>query len=242
MGLKAVLFDLFDTLLLLDDVEVYYPACLRQLHGFLVTKGVKESFEEFEKTYLKVREEFIKKAHQTLEEPHFNIRVSQTLQRLGYTYIESDPTVVGATKAFGDELKKHVSLDVDAIDTLKQLRAEYKLGIVSNLGIPECGRELLNDYGLKPFFDVVVISGEINRRKPSPEIYNAALKSLNVTASDTVFVGDTPELDIDGPKKMEMRAILIERKPINEKPHLEPDATIHRLTELPSILKSFQPS
>lgn len=138
MGLKAVLFDLFDTLLLIGDVEVYYPACLRQLHGFLVTQGAKESFEEFEKTYMKVRDEFMKKAHQTLEEPHFNIRVSQTLQRLGYNYVESDPIVVGATKAFGDELKKYVSLDVDAMDTLKQLRLEFRLGIVSNLGIPEC--------------------------------------------------------------------------------------------------------
>lgn len=241
MAFKAVLFDLFNTLLIVEKMEVFYPVCLHKLHDFLVNQGVKVSFEEFEKTYMKVRDALMQKVHQTLEEPHFNIRVSRTLRELGYDYVKSDPIVVGATKAFADELKKHISLDVDAIDTLRQLHVEYKLGIVSNFGIPECAWELLNDHGLKPFFNVVIISGEINRRKPSPEIYNAALKALNVTASETVFVGDTPNLDIEGPKKIGMRAVLIERRPI-EKPHLKPDATIHRLTELPSVLKSFQPS
>jgi putative hydrolase of the HAD superfamily len=240
MAFKAVLFDLFDTLLIIEKMEDFYPVCLRKLHDFLVNQGIKVSFEEFEKTYMNVRDVLMKKAHQTLEEPHFNIRVSQTLRELGYDYVESDPIVVGATKAFADGLKKHISLDVDAVATLRQLHVEYKLGIVSNFGIPECGWELLNDYGLKPFFDVVVISGEINRRKPSPEIYNAALKALNVTASETVFVGDTPELDIEGPKKMRMKAILIKRRSMNENPHVKLDATIHRLAELPSVLKSFQ--
>jgi FMN phosphatase YigB (HAD superfamily) len=240
MAFKAVLFDLFDTLLIVEKMDVFYPVCLHKLHEFLINQGIKVSFEKFEKTYMKVRDALMKKAYQTLEEPHFNIRVSQTLRKLGYDYVKSDPIVVGATKAFADELKKHIGLDVDTVATLKQLHAEYKLGIVSNFGIPECAWELLDDHGLKPFFNVVVISGEINRRKPSPEIYDTALKALNVTASETVFIGDTPELDIEGPKKMRMKAVLIERKPINEKLCLKPDATIHRLAELPSVLKSFQ--
>jgi putative hydrolase of the HAD superfamily len=239
MAFKAVLFDLFDTLLIVEKMEVFYPVCLHKLHDFLVSQGIKVSFEEFEKTYMKVRNALLKKADKTLEEPHFNVRVSQTLRKLGYDYVESDPIVVGATKAFADEMKKYISLDVDAVATLKRLHIKYKLGIVSNFGIPECGWELLNDYGLKPFFNVVVISGEINRRKPSPEIYNVALKALNVMASETVFVGDTPKLDIEGPKKMGMKAVLIKRRSINEKPHFKPDATIYRLTELLSVLKSF---
>ena len=47
MQVKAVLFDLFDTLLLLERQEAYYLPSLRRLHEFLVKKGVNVSFEDF---------------------------------------------------------------------------------------------------------------------------------------------------------------------------------------------------
>ncbi|MGC8998221.1 MAG: HAD hydrolase-like protein [Candidatus Bathyarchaeia archaeon] len=40
---------------------------------------------------------------------------------------------------------------------------------------------LLEKYNLRRFFDAVV-SAEVNRRKPSPEIFQKALKSLNVAS------------------------------------------------------------
>jgi len=39
MRLEAVLFDLFDTLLLLES-EVFYPPSLRKLHEFLIKNDV----------------------------------------------------------------------------------------------------------------------------------------------------------------------------------------------------------
>jgi predicted HAD superfamily phosphohydrolase YqeG len=46
MRVKAVLFDLFDTLLLLESDDVYYAPSLRRLHEFLVKNGVNVLFEE----------------------------------------------------------------------------------------------------------------------------------------------------------------------------------------------------
>jgi len=121
---KAVLFDLFDTLLLLESDEVYYAPSLRRLCDFLIKNGVNVPFEDFRRVYFEVREKVYSESRKSLEEPHFNVRVSQTLQRLGYSFDVSDPVVVGATMAFADEFMRYVSLDTDALDVLQKLHGK----------------------------------------------------------------------------------------------------------------------
>lgn len=238
MPVEAVLFDLFDTLLLLESDDVYYEPCLRKMHTFLAKNGVDVPFDIFNHTYFAVRDKFYSESRESLEEPHFNVRVSQTLHKLGYCFDVSDPVVVGATTAFAEEFTRYVRLDNDAIGVLQKLRGRYKLGLVSNFGIPECGKELLERFGLKEYLDVVVISGEVNRRKPSPEIFEKALRALRVPASKAVFVGDMIELDVKGPKSVGIRAILIERRPMGKDVSVKPDEVIKNLAELPAILES----
>lgn len=233
---RAVLFDLFDTLLLLDDAEVFYPVCLERTFEFLLNRAINVSYEAFKKTYSTVRDEMVEKAWKTFEEPHFNLRVSRTVQRLGFNLGEKDPIVAGATKAFADEFKCHTHPDPEANNVLMRLHQKCRLGLVSNFGIPECGYELLDEFGLKQFLDAVVISGAVNRRKPSPEIFRLALKALDVEAADAVFVGGSLDLDIEGPKNVGMKAILIKRRPIPEDNKVKPDAIVERLSELPKLL------
>ena len=232
-----MLFDLFDTLLLLESQETYYPPSLRKLHEFLVENGVNVPFEDFSKVYFEVRDKFYSESRESLEEPHFNVRVSQTLHRFGYDFDVSDPVVVGATMAFAEEFMRYVSLDKDALDVLEKLHGKYKLGLISNFAIPECGWKLLDKFGLKRFFDVAVISGEINQRKPSPEIFQRALKALGVKASMAIFVGDMLDLDVMGPKKVGMKTVLINRRPVEENADAKPDKVITRLSELLAVLE-----
>jgi putative hydrolase of the HAD superfamily len=233
MKVEAVLFDLFDTLLLLESGEVYYTPSLRKLHECLVKNGINVSFEDFERVYFEVRDKFYS---ESLEEPHFNVRVAQTLKRLGYKSDVFDPIIKGATIAFAEEFMRYVSLDEEAINVLQKLHEKYKLGLVSNFAIPEYGWKLLDKFGLKPFFDAVIISGEVNRRKPSPEIFEKALEALGVKASGAVFVGDMLDLDIIGPKSVGMKTILIKRRPI-ENMDIKPDRVITHLSELLSVLE-----
>jgi putative hydrolase of the HAD superfamily len=239
MQVEAVLFDLFDTLLLLESDEVYYGPSLRKLHESLTKNGIDVPFEDFRRVYFEVRDKFYSESRESLEEPHFNVRVSQTLQRFGYDLSVSNPIVVEATMAFADEFMRYVSLDNDAIKVLQRLHGRYKLGLVSNFGIPECGRKLLDIFGLNRFFDVVVISGEVNLRKPSPKIFGKALHALNVDASRTVFVGDMLDLDIIGPKSVGMKTVLIERKPLKGEIKVKPDRIIKSLSELLTVLEEF---
>jgi putative hydrolase of the HAD superfamily len=236
MQVDAVLFDLFDTLVLIDRGEPYYEPSLKRLYESLVKNGVNVPFDDFRHVYFEVRDRLYSETRKTLKEPHFNLRVSQTLQRLGYDFDASDRVVMGATMAFADEFMGYVRLDNGVLEVLKKLHKKYKLGIVSNFAIPECGWRLLQNYGLKAYFDVVVISGEVNRRKPSPEIFQRALKGLGVNASKTVFVGDTLDLDVKGPKNVGMKTVLVRRRPVEDIFDTQPDFVIANLDELPSVL------
>jgi putative hydrolase of the HAD superfamily len=212
LPVKAVLFDFFDTLVLIEGSEAFYIPSLKSLHKFLVENGVDVSFEDFKQAYFEIRDKLYAETAETLEEPHFNIRVSETLKKLGYNFSTSEKIVVGATEAFSEEFMRYVRLDAEAPKVLQKLHGKYKLGIVSNFAIPECLRKLLEKFNLEKFFDVIVISGEINNRKPSPEIFQKALEALHVKASETIFVGDTPNMDIKGAKNTGIKAILIKRE------------------------------
>ncbi|NWG10729.1 HAD family hydrolase [Candidatus Bathyarchaeota archaeon] len=250
MKVKAVLFDLFDTLLLIKKGEEFYEPSLRKLHENLVKNGIETDFENFKRVYFEVRDELYAKSAETLEEPHFNTRISQTLNRLGYNYSASSKVAAEATDAFAKEFACYVCLDDDTLDVLQKLHGKYRLGMVSNFAIPDCVRNLLDKFDLKKFFAIIVISGDINRRKPSPEIFQRALRKLKVCPSEAVFVGDTPSMDIKGAKAVAMKSILIRRKttltdapntvvwkpPENDVKH-NPDRVIKRLRELPDILE-----
>lgn len=237
MQVEAVLFDLFDTLLLLEKDEAYYAPSLRRLHDFLVKNGISVSFEDFRRVYFEVRDELYTEVEESLEEPHFNVRVSRVLQQFGYNFDISNPIVVRGTGVFADEFMRYVRLDDDALDVLRKLRGKYKLGLVSNFAIPECVWRLLDKFGLREFFDVVLVSAEINKRKPSPEIFERALKILGVDASRAVFVGDMPGLDVKGAKNAGIRAVLIERRPIERIVDVKPDRVIRSLRDLLVVLK-----
>jgi FMN phosphatase YigB (HAD superfamily) len=65
------------------------------------------------------------------------------------------------------------------------------------------------------------------------------LKALGVSASETVFVGDTVDADIEGAKAVGMKAVYIERRVQKEVENARPDQTIKSLSELSLALERF---
>lgn len=231
-----MLFDLFDTLVLIQKSKDFYEPSLRKLHQILAQSRIDVVFEDFKRVYLEVRDQLYNETEENFEEPHFNIRISRVLERFGYDLDASSSVLVKATEAFADEFMRHVSLDADAKDVLAGLQQKFSLGMISNFAIPECVRKILDKYSLRGFFDVILISGAINKRKPSPEVFEKALKTLDVDAPESVFVGDMLGLDIRGAKSVGMKSILIARRPLNEPLDYEPDYIIKDLKELPPLL------
>ena len=237
MQIKAVLFDMFDTLMLIEKNHEFYSPSLIRMYNHLHKNGIDVPFDKFNEIYIKVRDALYVEADLNWEEPHFNVRVSQTLKNLGYDYDVSNPVVTEATNEFCEEFMKYVRIDQNAKTILQQLHGKYKLGIVSNFAIPECVLKLLKADGLEGLFDTIVVSGAVNKRKPSPEIFTAALKMLGVSAAETVFVGDTIDADVEGPKAVGMKVVYIERREQKKSEKFCPDQTIKSLHELPPALE-----
>ena len=79
MQIKAVLFDMFDTLVIIyRNHEFYNPAVVR-MHKHIIKSGVNVPFEQFYDAYIKARDKLYADAEANLEEPHFNIRIKNAL-------------------------------------------------------------------------------------------------------------------------------------------------------------------
>ncbi len=237
MPIKAVLFDMFDTLMMIEKDHAFYSPAVKSMHAFIAKNGVPVSFATFREAYIKARDTLYEEADAKMEEPHFNQRVKNALQSLGYNFDLNSEVVSGATNAFCLEFMNYVRIDEHAMEMLRKLQRKYKLGIVSNFAIPECVLKLLEQHGLAQFFNVIIVSGAVNKRKPSPEIFKQALHKLQVNAAETVFVGDTVDADIKGPKDVGMKTIYIERRPQKELENVCPDQTIKNLSQLPAAIE-----
>ncbi len=236
MPIKAVLFDMFDTLMLIEKNHAFYNPSLKRAHKFLVKNGIDVGFKVFRDAYIKARDSLYLNADANLEEPHFNCRIFNALESLGYANVEIK-VIMGSTNEFCEEFMKYVRIDDHAENALKILHRKYKLGIVSNFAIPECVDRLLENHGLDTFFDVVVVSGAVNKRKPSPEIFLRALKELGVSPENTVFVGDTVDADLIGAKAVGMKSIFIERRLQENLKQVLPNRIIKSLSELLEAIK-----
>jgi HAD superfamily hydrolase (TIGR01549 family) len=239
MPIKAVLFDMFDTLMLIEKDHEFYKPSITRMYSYLNQKGIDVSFEKFNETYIQERKQLFAKVDLNLEEPHFNVRVAKTLVSLGYNYDVSSPIVMEATNEFCEEFMKYVRLDDDAETTLKLLYGKYKLAVISNFAIPECVLKLLKIGGIDRLFELIVVSGAVNKRKPSPEIFKSTLKRMRILPEEAVFVGDTIDADIEGAKAVGMKAVYIERRIQEASERFCPDHTIKNLGELPKVIECW---
>ncbi len=237
MPIKAVLFDMFDTLMLIEKEHAFYNPAVKSMHQYIVKNGVPVTFPAFRDAYIKARDLLYEEADLKMEEPHFNLRVKNALQNLGYTKEAQTGIIQGATNAFSQQFMNFVRIDTNATTVLNELYRTYRLGIVSNFAIPECIEQLLDREQLSQLFEVIVISGAVNKRKPNPEIFELALQKMQLDASDVAFVGDTVDADVKGARNIGMKSIYIDRRPQKELDEYPPDYTIKSLSELPFVLQ-----
>lgn len=105
---------------------------------------------------------------------------------------------------------RHVRVAEGALDTLNALRGRgLKTAVASNAPFPpEMMRRQMTLNGIAPLLDVVVLSSEVGRRKPAPELYLAALDLLAVEPAQALYVGDRLTEDYEGPRAVGMEALI----------------------------------
>ena len=94
------------------------------------------------------------------------------------------------------------------VDTLRELR---RRGVRTGL-ITVCSEDVVDVWGETPFaglFDAQVFSSSCGLRKPDPRIYRLALDELGVEPAEALFVGDGANDELGGAERAGMRAVLI---------------------------------
>ncbi len=99
-----------------------------------------------------------------------------------------------------------VRCDSHVLELLGRLAQRYRLGLISNYPCSRSIKHSLQEHKLAEFFDVVVVSADVGHVKPHPKLFEAVLKELDVQADATLFVGDNWLGDIQGAKRIGMKA------------------------------------
>ena len=102
------------------------------------------------------------------------------------------------------EFKNHCVPFPNLITTLEKLKSlDVRLGIITN-GRGQFQKDNIKALGIERYFDTILISEWEGIKKPDPEIFKRALKQLNVSAHQSIFVGDHPENDVKAAQNVGM--------------------------------------
>lgn len=131
---------------------------------------------------------------------------------------------------------RSVRVDPDAPRVLAWLRDRgIKRGICSNAPFPPTMmRRQMRSSGIDQMVDAIVFSSEVGKRKPSAELYRAALGAIGTPPDRTLFVGDRVREDYEGPLAIGMQAVIVTAHAEDQLREGVP--TISSLAELPSLL------
>ena len=118
---------------------------------------------------------------------------------------------------------------------LTSLTSDYRLGVISNNFGNTKG--WCDDYALSPLLDVIVDSTVIGIKKPDSGIFRAALTELDISAHESIYVGDTYLDDMVGAKSVGMwTAWLVGEQPDTRQESSAADYRLSRLQDLEQFL------
>lgn len=110
-----------------------------------------------------------------------------------------------------EERMKRTLLSVDnkVLEILGRVREKgVKIGLISNADIIDI--KYWNDSPLSAFFDSVIFSCDVGILKPETEIYQLAMKRLNVKPEESIFIGDGGSNELFGAQRAGMKTIFSE--------------------------------
>lgn len=106
---------------------------------------------------------------------------------------------------FGDNLQPMPQMH-DFVAELKE--AGFKTGIVSN-NVKEWQLAWDKVIPSRDLFDTTIFSSEVGHRKPNPEIFQVALKGLDVSPEEAIFLDDFPAM-AEGASAIGIHGIYVE--------------------------------
>ncbi len=201
MAIKAVSFDLWDTVFIDDSDE---PK--RKSMGLLPKK------EERRKLVL----DFLKKSA-TISPEKVNEAYNATDAEFRRAWYEKGITWTVNERLLVLFKKLNRKIPDNDFNELVKLHEEMELNIQPDFaeGISDAifspGRvlkEILASKDLLKYFEAFVFSDEIGCSKPNPLVFETIVKKLKIELTELIHVGDREEKDIEGPHIVGSKAIL----------------------------------
>ena len=214
--IKAIVFDCWNTLFFTD----------LELHPFQeFAQHIGNDFSEY--SYLKKFERnFMTKPYSKLEEP-----ITSLLNEIG---VDSSKELIVELKEILEKTLDNTKAYPNTIEIISNLKREYKIGMITNIGV--LGERCLNRVvDINNYFDIVVKSYKVGLVKPNPEIFKIMTQRLGLNIDEVLMVGDSLQDDALAAKNAGMHSVLIDR--LNK--HPEYGNRIISLSELPKYIKTI---
>jgi len=206
--IRAVLFDLGNTLISYYQPADFMPILRRSLDACLATLGHGSLTREAQTALI----------HQALEmnQERADLAVWPLEERVRVLFSHYAPDATLTERlcgAFLEPIFSTARVSRDALPVLANLkRRGVKTAIVSNTPWGSSGhtwRLELARHGVLAAVDAVVFCTDVGWRKPHPTPFRRALDLLGVQAKEAVFVGDDPVWDVEGANNAGVRPILL---------------------------------
>ncbi len=250
MPIRAVSFDLFDTLvdLEMEDLPrvVVRGRELRSTVGELYEEAREDTdlgLDAFADTLMEVDKALRRPALRDYRELPTLQRFETLCERLGTAAADLPQRLTDVHMGLVAERAK---LPKGCASLLAELAGReqlgQRLGLCSNFSHAATALALLEDFGLQAHLSSIVISETVGRRKPHAEIFEVVLAELAVRPAELLHVGDNLVADVQGASELGIRTAWITRRVKEPDAALSaydgppPDFQIRDLAELVAIL------
>jgi len=219
MPFATLLFDLFRTVVVYDPAaptgKVHEPQwrdAMRAQSAALVAACPGLSVEPFLDALIEASDEIARARPPEYRETPIADRYRRALDKLSLEVADRD---AAARRLAAVQLRaqmEHTHVPREHHDLLRDLGAHHRLGLVSNFDDAPSARAMLARHGIDRHFQTIVLSIEVNRRKPHAEIFALALRDLGASPGEALFVGDSLRADIGGAAAAGLATAWINRK------------------------------
>jgi HAD superfamily hydrolase (TIGR01509 family) len=197
MTIKAVFFDVGNTLLFLNHTAVLTP-----LHenGSFPAPDLLLEIEHLTKREF----DSLQRDGSTVDHGFWQIYYSHLLNKLGVSDEVLCAKLVSLTRMSANWCRVRPYTR----EALLRLAKNYRIGVISNAD----GKiaEVLERCGIADCFESITDSGIVGKEKPHPAIFEAAVRSLGVSAAESLYTGDVYSVDYLGATNYGMRCVLFD--------------------------------
>jgi putative hydrolase of the HAD superfamily len=130
---------------------------------------------------------------------------------------------------------QHFFLYDDVTPALRELAARgLKIGLISNSH--RCLVSFQQHFALHGLIAAAISSSEHGYLKPHPSIFESALRLAGASPTESIMVGDSFSHDIEGARRVGMRAVLVQRSAHVSRQIPADVPVIRDLSELPPLI------